>query len=129
MRNVVFCAAASFIAILAGCGMNSEVKNDPVFEQTATIYTAAEAGDLEAVRYFMSGGEGGNWDPGVADYNGVLPLCYAAKGGNVEIIWMMVQGGANVNLPDNTGKTPLQYAKEADHKDAVQYLQELGATE
>lgn len=122
----------SFIAILVfsttflGCSGDSEVLNDPLFQPADDIYQAAAAGDLQAVQAFMNQA---SWDPSVANYDGILPLCAAAQGGNVDIIWLMVQDGADVNLADHTQTTPLQYAKKAGHEEAVKYLMELGATE
>lgn len=111
---------------LGACSLHDEVASDPLFQPVDDIYQAAAAGDVEAVKKFMNQP---SWDPSVANYDGVLPLCAAAKGGNVDIIWLMVQDGADVNLADNTHTTPLQYAQKEGHEDAVKYLKELGATE
>lgn len=125
MRVVVLCLVMSLVAVLPGCGLSSEVKKDPLFQPQEDVYTAAMAGDLEATIDFMNKP---GWDPLVANHDGILPLCAAAKGGNVEIIQLMVDEGADVNEADLTGKTPIQYAKEAGHNDVVQVLEELGAT-
>lgn len=114
------------VTLLGGCNLNDETASDPLFQPADDIYQAAAAGDLEAVKMFMNQP---SWDPHVTNFEGVLPLCAAAKGGNVDIIWLMVQDGADVNLADNTHTTPLQYAQKAGHEDAVKYLQELGATQ
>lgn len=124
-QTVLSLLMVSFFA--TGCWMSSEVRNDPLFEPSDNnIYSAAEAGDLEAVQALMYTPA---WDPNLTDQEGYLPLSCAAKGGNLDIIYLMVADGADVNLSDNRGKTPLEYAREAGHEDAVLYLQELGATE
>lgn len=125
MRVVVVCLAMALAAVLPGCGMGSEVKKDPLFQPAEDVYTAAMAGDLDATIEFMNKP---GWDPFVANHDGILPLCAAAKGGNVEIIQLMVDEGADVNEADLTGKTPIQHAKEAGHDEAVKLFQELGAT-
>jgi len=125
VRVITFCAVSTCLTVLSGCGMSSEVKKDPLFEPAEDVYTAAIAGDVEAVYEFMNKS---GWDHSVANYDGILPLCAAAKGGNVEVILLMVEDGADVNMPDLTGKTPIQYAKEAGHDEAVKLFQELGAT-
>ena len=117
---------ASLVPAMQGCGMSSEVKNDPVFEPDYDVYQAAAAGDLESVKYFV---QQYSWDPIIADYNGVLPLCYAAKSGNMDVITVLVEAGADINMPDLKGKKPLTYAKEAGKEEAAQFLQQNGATE
>lgn len=126
MRVVVLCVFISLAAVLPGCGLSSEVKKDPLFQPTEDVYTAAMDGDLEATKEFMNKP---GWDPFVANHDGMLPISAAAKGGNVEVIMLMVDEGADVNEADLTGKTPLQYAKEAGHEEAVKLLQDLGATD
>ena len=126
VRVIMLCAVVAIAAVLPGCGVGSEVKKDPLFQPAEDVYSAAIAGDVEAVEMYMNQG---GYDHMVANYDGLLPLCAAAKGGNVEIIFMMVDEGAIVDMTDLNQKTPLQYAKEAGHDEAVQVLLELGAKE
>jgi ankyrin repeat protein len=127
MNRMVWLSVLAVCSVLPlGCGASSEIRNDPLFQDTDNVYKAAEDGDLQRVLQFM---DQGNWDHSVTDFNGVLPLCAAAKGGNVDIIYAMVSDGADVNARDNHGKSPLDYAKEAGKEEAVKYLMELGATE
>lgn len=118
----VMCIATGFF----GCGGGSDVANDPIFKPADDVYQAALAGDAQAVQDFMNQS---SWDPIVTNYDGFLPLTAAAKGGNPEVIWLMVQDGADVNMTDLRGKTPIQYAQEEGHTEAVAYLKELGAEE
>lgn len=126
VRHIALCLVVSLEFVLTGCGVGSEVKNDPVFQPGQDVYSAAIAGDVDAVAKYMNQG---GYDPSEANYDGLLPLCAAAQGGNVEIIQLMVDDGADVNAKDLTGKVPLQYAKEAGNEEAVKLLQELGATD
>jgi ankyrin repeat protein len=122
--SIQVCAVVSLIAVLAGCGVGSDAANDPLFQETDDLYQAAAAGDLQRTRYFMSFG---TWDHNVPNYEGMLPLTAAAKGGNPEIIKLMVQDGADVNQPDLNRRTPLQYAESAGHTEAAALLRSLGA--
>jgi ankyrin repeat protein len=125
VRFIALCLFVSLESVLTGCGVGSEVKQDPIFQPGQDVYSAAIAGDVDAVAKYMNQG---GWDPSEANYDGLLPLCAAAQGGNVEIIQLMVNDGADVNAKDLTGKTPLQYAKDAGNQEAANLLQELGAT-
>lgn len=116
--------ALAFVLIL-GCG-GSDVKNDPILGEPDNIYVAAKAGDLEAVRGFI---EANQWDPHSPDGAGITPLNYAAASGNVEIIRLMVENGADVNQIDVHHDTPLKCAEKAGKSEAVAVLKELGATE
>lgn len=46
------------------------------------------------------------------DNDGCIPLHYAARNGNYEIIQFLVQKGANIDKVDNEGRTPLFYGIE-----------------
>jgi ankyrin repeat protein len=116
------CLGAVFM--MPGCG--SEIKEDPLFQPAYDVYQAAEAGDVESIQFFVSDY---SWDPMVASSEGLTPLCAAAKGGNVDVITLMVEAGADVNYADSHGKKPLAYAKEAGKQEAVDLLLQLGATE
>lgn len=126
MSRVLVSALA--LAWIVGCGA-AEVADEGAMQQILgqpTVYTAAQAGDLQAVREFIESNE---WDPQRPDGAGVTPLNYAAVGGNVEIIRLMVQNGADVNQADIHRNTPLMSAQKAGKTEAVNVLKELGATE
>lgn len=58
------------------------------------------------------------------------PLIAAAENGNVEVIELLIQKGANVNKPrdpENDGLTPLMAAAAGDHSEVVKVLIEAGA--
>jgi ankyrin repeat protein len=123
-RGIQVCEVFSLIAVLVGCGVGSDAANDPLFQNADDIYQAAAAGDLERTQYFM---RMSSWDHNVPNYEGMLPLTAAAKGGNPEIIRLIVQEGADVNQPDLNRRTPLQYAESAGHTEAAALLRSLGA--
>jgi uncharacterized protein len=60
-------------------------------------------------------------------FGGLTPLLFAAREGCVECARTLVEGGANVNLPDPKGVTPLFLAIDNFHFDLAKYLIEAGA--
>ena len=59
--------------------------------------------------------------------NGRMALHYAADFGHVDVIELLVQSGADVNLPDRHGITPVLAAIWEGHVDCVKLLLEKGA--
>ncbi|EOZ5051121.1 ankyrin repeat domain-containing protein [Pseudomonas aeruginosa] len=58
---------------------------------------------------------------------GDSPLHVVSCWGDCEAIRVLVTAGADINLPGETGFTPLHCAVEQDHSGAVALLLELGA--
>jgi uncharacterized protein len=58
---------------------------------------------------------------------GFTPMLYAARQGCIECLEALVDGGANINLPDPYGMTPLVLALFNRHFDAAAALIERGA--
>lgn len=63
---------------------------------------------------------------GIQDYDKRTPLHVAACVGNLKSARLLVQNGANVNVPDKSGKTPLDLALERGSKEVAKFL--LGRT-
>jgi len=120
------CVALMALTMVAGCGSGSVSEGDPAVQLGAdNIYVAASQGDLEAVRSFI---EQDAWDSQRPDGEGVTPLTAAVEGGNVEIVRLMVENGADVNQIDARLMTPLQVAEKSGKSEMVELLKELGAT-
>lgn len=105
------------------------------------LHVACEAGRVPAARALLENGADIQVqiptvysDDGVG-YDGAeagSPLTYAAAHGRVEILRMLLDRGAGVNVPNLEGKTPLMCAAAAplptsDHVDCVTLLLERGA--
>lgn len=119
------CAMFVALVLTIGCG-GPALEDEPEFTIGANnIYMAAIQGDLETVKSFI---ERGSWDPGRPDGNGLTPLSCAIEGGNVEIVRLMVEQGADVNEIDARLMTPLEVANKAGKSEIAQVLKELGAT-
>ncbi|MFN7834447.1 MAG: ankyrin repeat domain-containing protein [Burkholderiaceae bacterium] len=86
---------------------------------------AVSSGNAEAVRYLLNEQHA---DPNVATPSGSTPLHIAANKGNVEIVKLLVEGGANTKgvfiANANTRYTPLHLAALKGNLEVVQYLVE-----
>ena len=123
MRTILLAVACVAMVACVACGGN--VKPRPEKEY-ASIFEAAEAGDLGGVRDCMrSLGD----DVNQIDEEGNSVLHYAAIGGNEQVIRELVDFGAEVDALNDQDMTPLQVAQEAGQRKAVKVLTELGATE
>ena len=72
------------------------------------LLVAAQSGDLEKVKFFIKQGDPINQK--VESYFGWTPLIAAIYGGETNAAQYLVEAGADVNLADMYGKTPLMYA-------------------
>ena len=53
----------------------------------------------------------------------------AARYGDTEVVQILLQAGADVNVVDNDGKSALMIAKEKSHTPIVNLLRRAGAKE
>lgn len=81
-------------------GSGSKKKNE-----LSPLHKAAKSGDLDVVKEVLSK------DPKLINSqdnnNGYTPLYHACRRGRVEVVNYLIEKGADVNLGDKTGKTPL----------------------
>jgi len=61
------------------------------------------------------------------DENGRTPLFVATQKGQLEVVRLLLDAGANVDKADSDGWTPLQIASQKGHLDIVRVLVEEGA--
>jgi len=64
----------------------------------------AQKGDTEMVKLLLAGGMDAN---AVAKGNGNTALMLAANAGHMDTVVLLLENGADVNLPNNDGETPL----------------------
>lgn len=69
----------------------------------------------------------GGADPNARNHGLETPLMYAAGNGNVNIMAMLLDRGANLEDEDGSGSTALFWAAVAGSADALQFLIEEGA--
>ena len=80
--------------------------------------------DVETTRQMLAQGA----DPNVAfEPTQQTPLLLAALLGNMEIMRMLIDKGADINHVDNGGFTALTYAAKEGHYDIAKMLVDLGA--
>jgi len=60
-------------------------------------------------------------------YGGLTPLLYASRGGCYDCVEALVGAGADVNLPNNEGMTPMMIALDNTHNGVAKFLLDKGA--
>jgi len=58
---------------------------------------------------------------------GFTPIHHAAEAGSPEAARVLIEAGADVNVPSNAGETPLQRARRGGHQEVVRLLEAAGA--
>jgi uncharacterized protein len=107
--------------------------NEAQLGVTALI-NACNMGSVEIVKMLLSKGA----DPDKKDWEGWRPLMAAASGAShadsrnkepicLEIVQLLIAGGADVNARGKRGQTALKYAKSALHENVAELLIQHGA--
>jgi len=116
-------ASAVLLSGVAGCGTSGGTGS----QANEQLFRAATAGNVVAIEGAIAAGA----DVNAVDYskstNGRRALNYAALNNRPDAIRALVAAGAQINLANNTGFTPLHHAAEAGSVDAARALLELGA--
>ncbi|TXG39332.1 ankyrin repeat domain-containing protein [Seonamhaeicola maritimus] len=61
-------------------------------------------------------------NPNISDIKGTTALHYATMFQNLEIIKLLVTAGADVNLKNNVGKTPMDFGLASNNNDLINIL-------
>jgi ankyrin repeat protein len=108
-----------------GDGSSEGGSRTPDRGANGALYTAAEEGNLEAVRSLLA--------KGVPDVNARDPehhktaLDMASTTGNLEIARLLIGSSAEVDCRNKTGWTPLHRASRFGHRDVARLLLDKGA--
>ena len=114
MRRPSRFSTAVLVLLLAGCATG---RDTPLTE-------AAAAGDRPAVVRLLAAGA----DPNGLDGSGTSPLIHAVREGHVRLIGILIDRGADPDLPDRgRGWPPVQHAVHMKNMDAVRALLNAGA--
>ena len=90
------------------------------------LYTAVSHDQLEVARYLLEQGEDrdeAGW------YNNDTPLHNATHRGRLDLVRLLVEYGADMDIANNRGETPLRMAVDSvgGNLDSLRYLLEQGA--
>jgi Acyltransferase family/Ankyrin repeats (3 copies) len=115
------------IQVVSGIAMSS-AQNKPSSssptEKKSDIWTAADAGDLEAIERHLTNGA---TIDGLSGQLGLTPLHCAALAGRSEAVELLIRRGADVNVVAGDGSTPLHGAAFLGHEKTVATLVQHGA--
>lgn len=75
------------------------------------LHRACIEGNLELVRMYIN--DDGNAYINEKDKLGFTPLHYACRHGNIECVKVLILNGANINIKNKHGDTPLQFFRFA----------------
>ncbi len=91
------------------------------------LLEAVKKNDVQAVRAIL-GASAGNHEINLRGVTGDLPLVRAARNGNLEIVRMLVEHGAAIDIGKESGdRTPLIEAAGQGHVEIVKFLMAKGA--
>ena len=102
------------------------LSGQPAFaqDQGEELLAAARKGDLAAVKAQLDKGVNVN----AKNRYGATALAYACDRGNVDIVKLLIERGADVNVKDSFyGATPISWASGNGHTEVVKLLLDKGA--
>lgn len=94
------------------------------FAGISTLMSATANNDIDGVRFFSKAGAS---IINQRNKGGATSLHIACREGNFEIVKILIDNGANVNIIDNEGWSPLMRASLAGKQDIVEILLKNGA--
>mmetsp|Transcript_37985 Transcript_37985/g.68395 ORF Transcript_37985/g.68395 Transcript_37985/m.68395 type:complete len:420 (-) Transcript_37985:243-1502(-) len=95
---------------------------------TALIW-ACETGNIATVEFLLQSlGDEGNMNVlNVRGFLGSTALCRAARRGHVNVLKLLIQAGADMDIPNDKMQYPLHFAAFKENEDCVNVLLESGA--
>lgn len=97
--------------------------SDELVKPTTTVSSfclSIAKGDLETVKKLIELGTDVN-----EKSNGMTPAMYAARYNRVDILKLLVENGANLNVRSDMGFSAIKYAELSKAKEALAYLEGL----
>ena len=100
-----------------------------IYSYGSPLHRAARFRNVEVIQLFLKRGA----DPNATSINQMYceykwaPLCDSSWNGYEDVVKILIVGGANPNMSDKYGSTPLHLATIRGHTDVVQLLLENGA--
>jgi len=103
--------------VKAGASVNSVSRNGL---KVAPIQSAVAGGHLKIVKMLLDHGA----NPNIVERGGYTPLHAAAQDGDVEMIRILLYGGADLTIKGDDGKLAMDVAMDAGHEKATILLGE-----
>jgi len=93
------------------------------------LIPACERGHVDIVRYLLEQSDVDVDHVNRLGWTGLLEAIILSDGGppHQEIVRLLIDGGADVDLADGDGTTPLQHARQRGYSEIVQMLLDAGA--
>ena len=115
-------SAAIVIALVPAA--RAQLDLNPLSAYYKNIPRAAKANDVGKIRQLLSDGA----SPNQTDEDGATTgMHIAAASGNLQIMAILYKAGADINVRDGVGDSPLDLAAEHDQLDAAKLLLEMKA--
>ena len=138
MKQVIIAIAAVVLVGCAGVSKNELLKNNeggPIIlpasagagtttPPRASIHRSARQGEVGYIIQHISAGTDVNE---VNNSNGQIALHYASTHNHLQIIKMLIDNNANINLKDKIGMTPLHLTALGGHREATKIIIDSGA--
>ena len=138
MKQVIIAIAAVVLVGCAGVSKNELLKNNeerPIIllasagagtttPPRASIHRSARQGEVGYIIQHISAGTDVNE---VNNSNGQIALHYASTHNHLQIIKMLIDNNANINLKDKIGMTPLHLTALGGHREATKIIINSGA--
>jgi len=129
LKKTLIILGAVFTLMAFSGRILAQIQNlyNPSSDQIAGItplMSAVADGDIDGVKFFS---KAGSIVVNQRNYGGASALHLACRDGNFEIAKVLIENGANVNLADNEGWTPLMRASLAGNSRIVEHLIANGA--
>jgi hypothetical protein len=127
MHDAALDGNTALVALLVERGVDINIPRDPEWPERP-IGTAAALNHAETIRWLVEHGSAINyeWDGG-EPY--CIPLSAVIRDGNLEIVKLLVEAGARLDVLDRRGLTPLSWAINLGKKEIAAYLRSKGAIE
>ena len=106
----------------SGSTANAGPQQPPVV-RNVDLVTLVNGGDTAGVKKRLEAGESVN----SADSNGLSLLALAGKEGNVEMITLLLDNDADIDIRDRVGRTPLMHAGTSRNVEAIRLFIDRGA--
>lgn len=121
---------SSLVIFFGITSINAQIENDLYGQQTgdlagvSSLMMAVSSNDIDGVKFFS---RAGGFLINQKNIGGATALHIAARNGNLEITTTLLENGADVNIVDNEGWSPLMRASISNNPKIVEVLLEKGA--